>query len=94
MFRAVNLSDISNGAGVTVSLVDRGTIRYRRSDRELMLSCDCVGDHEAGSANIVHLERGLRWQDNEPVGDAERAIIARDIVEAYKALGIETEVVG
>lgn len=93
MFRAVNLSDITNGAGVTVSLVNRGTVRYRCSNRELMLSCDCVGDLEAGSANIVYLS-GARWQDDQPVIEAERAVIARNIVEAYKALGIDTEVVG
>ena len=39
-------------------------------------------------------DRGLRWQDDQPVADAERAVIARDIGEAYKALGIDTEVVG
>lgn len=94
MFRAVNLNEITNGRGVTVSLIDRGSVRYRRSDRELVLPCDCVGDPEAGSANVVYLRRELRWQDDQPVADAERATIAKDIVDAYKAVGIETEVVG
>jgi hypothetical protein len=94
MFRAVSLSDITNGRGVTVSLVDRGTIRYRRSGRILTLPCDCVGDRETGTANVVYLNGALRWHDDQPVVDADRAVIARDIVEAYKALGIETEVVG
>lgn len=94
MFRAVNLNEITNGSGVTVSLIERGSILYRRSDRELVLTCNCVGDPEAGSANIVYLRPELRWQDNQPVADADRDVIAHDIVEAYKALGIETEVVG
>lgn len=94
MFRAVNLNEFSNDAGVTVSLIDRNSILYRRSNRELVLPCDCVGDCDAGSGNVVYLRRDMRWQDDQPVAEAERDVIARDIIDAYRAVGIETEVVG
>ncbi len=97
MFRAVGTHEAASERGVVVAYIDRKQIRYCRRDHELVLPREVIRGRDLDPAQAVFLDARARWappHQDEPIGDQERAAIAKDIVAACRTFGIETEVVG
>ncbi len=97
MFRAVDLHRAASDRGVEVSCPNRKEIRYRRNGHELVVAREPIRGHDIEPLQAVYMSAPLKWlppHQDEPIGDSERADIARDIVAACRIFGIDTEIVG
>lgn len=97
MFRAIDPRRAASDTGVEITCLDRRQIRYRRDGHELIVLREPVAGRDLDPVQSVVLAPKLCWlppHQNEPIDDGMRATIAREIVEAFRAFGIDTEVVG
>lgn len=97
MFRAIDTHQAASARGIVVACIDRDKLRYARKDHALIIQREVIVGPDEEPAQAVYLTRGLKWlppYQDEPIDDAERAGIAKDIVAACRTFGIDTEVVG
>jgi hypothetical protein len=95
MFRAIDKHSAENERGVVVSDVSRHQIAYQENGRRLILGREGATTPGGGPAQIVYLHPEARWQppyEADPLTRTDWERIAANVVEAFRALKLETYV--
>jgi hypothetical protein len=94
VFRKVaNNHATDDQSGVSIVGVDRFSFAYRIRDHVLVLGREDAVAPDGGAAQLVNIDTFLKWQpphDAKPLTAPQLERIAADIVDAFRALGVET----
>ena len=93
MFTAIDKHSATDGKTVFVRSVDRDLIEYRDGDHVVLLGIEGATTPDGGPAQIIYVGPEIRWEQpfvDQEITAYDRANIAANVVEAYRALGLES----
>jgi Immunity protein 74 len=93
MFTAIDKRSATNGMSIVVRDKSKDLIEYVDGDHILFLGWERGATPEGKPAQVVYITQLMRWEaphTAEVITPVERAKIAQNVREAYRALGLET----
>jgi hypothetical protein len=93
MFTAIDKHSATDGRSVVVRSKSRDLIQYLDGDHVLLLGREGGTTPDGGPAQVVYVFEEMNWEPPyaaDTISSADRAKIARNIQDAYRALGLET----
>lgn len=93
MFKKIVNNYAANNNGVEIRGIDRDTFSYHEGDKMIIISRESAVGDKGSPAHIVYFFTNMHWQppfESLPIIAADVDRISANVIEGFKALGLQT----